>query len=381
MIRVGIIGCGRIADQHVIEIQKIPDCKIVGACDQEELMARQMCDRFHLEDYFTDVFKFLNVARPDIVHITTPPQSHFELGKLCLEAGCNVMFEKPFAVNAKEVEDLIGIAEEKNLKITVDHNVQFSNAALQMRQLINSGVLGGPPVHIESIWCYSWEDPGYAKAVLGEKNHWVRNLPGKMLHNIISHGISKIAEFMKGSSPRVLAHGYTSDFLYKINERDIVDELRAIIHDDRSTTAYFTFSTRLSPPIHQLRVYGPRNSLIVDDLHQTVIQVTGNYKSYLNHFIPPLIDAKKYFCNAMGNLKRFAKREGYFEAGRKHLIENFYSSVSKGTAVPIPYNEILLTSRIMDKIFEELNLPLQGINRAANGECISRGIDPAFGER
>ncbi len=371
MIRVGIIGCGRIADQHVIEIQKIPGCEIVGVCDKEELMAKQMCERFRLENYFSDVYEFLNVARPNMVHITTPPQSHFELGKLCLEAECNVMFEKPFALNTKEVEELIGIADRRNLKITVDHNVQFSHAALEMRQLINSGILGGPPVHIESIWCYSWGDPGYAKALLGEKNHWVRNLPGKMLHNIISHGVSKIAEFIQGNSPRVLAYGYTSDFLSRLNERDILDELRAIIYNDCSTTAYFTFSTRISPPIHQLRVYGPQNSLIVDDLHQTVIRITGNYKSYLNHFIPPLIDAKKYLSNSIRNVKRFVKREGYFEEGRKHLIEKFYRSVTSGEEVPIPYREILLTSKIMDNIFQQLYLQFQGINKAANGVYIS----------
>jgi predicted dehydrogenase len=361
MIKVGIIGCGRIADQHVIEIEKIPDCEIVGCCDKEELMAKQMAERFSIKNYFSNVSEFLNGARPNIVHITTPPQSHFELGKLCLEAGCNVMFEKPFALNTEEVEKLIEIAEDKNLKITVDHNVQFSYAALQMRHLINSGFLGGSPIHVESIWCYSHEDPGYGKALLGDKTHWVRNLPGKLLHNIISHGVSKIAEFLKGESPRVLAYGYTSAFLKNLNETDILDELRAIIYDDCSTTAYFTFTTQFSPPIHQFRVYGPKNSLIVDDLHQTVVKITGNYKSYLNHFIPPLVDAKQYLANSIKNVKRFIKRESYFEEGRKNLIEKFYRSVTNGGPLPIPYKEIILTSKIMDHIFEQLNLQNQRV--------------------
>jgi len=369
MIRVGIIGCGKIADQHAIEIQKIPGCEIVGVCDQEELMAKQLAERFSIKNYFSNVSEFLNGARPNIVHITTPPQSHYELGKLCLEAGDNVMFEKPFALNNKEVEELIELANKKNLKITVDHNVQFSYVALQMRQLINSGFLGGPPIHVESIWCYSHEDPGYGKALLGDKNHWVRNLPGKLLHNIISHGVSKIAEFLKGSSPNVLAYGYTSNFLNKLDEKDIIDELRAIIHDNGTTTAYFTFSTQFSPPIHQFRVYGPKNSLIVDDLHQTVIKITGNYKSYLNHFVPPLLDSKQYLANSMKNLKRFIKRESYFEEGRKYLIEKFYKSITNGEPLPIPYNEILLTSKIMDNIFEQLNSQDRILNLPGKSSC------------
>ena len=355
MIRVGIIGCGRIADQHVIEIKKMPDCEIVGACDSEELMAKQISERFGIKSYFSDVAKFLDVSGPNIVHITTPPQSHYELGKICFEAGCNVMFEKPFALNTGEVDELMSIANRKNLKLTVDHNVQFTYAMLEMRKLINSGFLGGAPVHVECTWCYGYADAGYAKALLGDSNHWVRRLPGKMLHNIISHGISKIAEFIKGDTPQVMAYGYTSEVLRKLNELDIKDELRAIIHDEDRMTAYFTFSTQMNPAIHQLRVYGPKNSLIVDDLHQTVVKVAGNFKSYLNHFIPPLVDAKQSIANSVSNMKRFVKRDWYFEQGRKNLIEKFYRSVTHNEPVPIPYSEIVVTSKIMDEIFRHLS--------------------------
>ncbi len=110
MLKAGIIGCGRIADLHATEIQKISGCEIVGVCDKEELMAKQMYDRFKVKEYFSDIGKFLEAADPDIVHITTPPQSHFELGKLCLEAGCHVYMEKPFTLNTAEGEKLIKMA-------------------------------------------------------------------------------------------------------------------------------------------------------------------------------------------------------------------------------------------------------------------------------
>ncbi|NIQ13797.1 MAG: Gfo/Idh/MocA family oxidoreductase, partial [Candidatus Dadabacteria bacterium] len=188
MIRVGIIGCGKIADQHASEIQKIEGCEIVGVCDREELMAKQMFERFNVKNYFSDVNEFLEKSNPDIVHITTPPQSHFELGKLCLNAGSNVYIEKPFTLNTKDAEEIINFAEEKNLKITVGHNLQYNHSAIEMRKLIKEGFLGGDPIHIESYYCYDLGDPKYAKSMLGDKNHWVRKLPGKLLHNLISHG-------------------------------------------------------------------------------------------------------------------------------------------------------------------------------------------------
>jgi predicted dehydrogenase len=159
---------------------------------------------------------------------------------------------------------------------------------------------------------------------------------------------------MRGDSLRILAHGFASEILEQINENGIYDELRVMIHDGNQMTAYFTFSTQMCPVIHQFRVYGPKNSLVLDDLHQTVTTSTRNYKSYLNHFIPPMVDAWKHFRNSTDNIKRFVKRDWYFEHGRKYLIEFFYKSITEGWPVPIPYREIILTSRMMDEIFSQL---------------------------
>lgn len=354
MIKVGIIGCGRIADQHAVEILKIRGCELVGVCDKEILMAKQLAERFHAKNYFDDLNKFFDIAKPDVMHITTPPQSHFELGKLCLKAGCNVFLEKPFTVNAKEAEELIKMANEKKLKLTVGHNAQFNHATMRMRKLIDSGYLGGDPVHMESIWCYPFTDPGYAKAILGDGNHWIRSLPGKYLHDILSHGISRIAEFLKTDNPTVIAYGYVSPLLKSIGENDIIDELRVIIHDNENTSAYYSFSSQVSPPVKQFRIYGPKNSLIVDNEHQTVIKVCKNYTYYLNHFVAPLVDAQQYFNSAMTNFMKFIRKDFYYESGRKYLIESFYKSVSHDEALPISYREILLTARIMDEIFRQV---------------------------
>src|SRR5216683_6054837 len=72
MLRVAIIGCGKIADSHAEQIQHIEDCEIVGVCDQEELMAKQLYERFPIKAFFSNVEELLEKARPDVVHITTP---------------------------------------------------------------------------------------------------------------------------------------------------------------------------------------------------------------------------------------------------------------------------------------------------------------------
>jgi predicted dehydrogenase len=355
MLKVGIIGCGKIADQHAEVIHRILGCEIVGVCDREELMAKQLYERFNVRTYFSNVDELLKLVRPGVVHITTSPQSHFQLGKLCLEAGCHVYIEKPFTLNTREAEELLKLAIERNLKVTVGHNAQFTHAARSMRDLIRNGFLGGNPIHMESYYCYDLGDEAYARAFLGDSEHWVRTLPGKLLHNIISHGISKIAEFLTDDSPTVIAHGFTSTLLRRIGEREIIDELRVIIKDNDGATAYFTFSSQMKPTLHQFRIYGPRNALIVDDDNQFVIELSGmRYKSYLEQFIPPLIYAKQYLANSWNNVRKFVKRDFHSNSGMKFLIESFYRSVTDGAPLPISFREILLTSRIMDLIFEQL---------------------------
>ncbi len=355
MIKVAIIGCGKIADSHASQIQRIPGCEIVGVCDKEELMARQLYERFPVKHYFSSVNELLEKALPDVIHITTPPQSHFALGSLCLQAGCHVYLEKPFTLNTEEAVRLIEMANEKKLKITAGHDDQFTPAARRMRELIRNGYLGGNPVHMESYYCYDLGEERYAKALLGDKDHWVRKLPGKLLHNNISHGVSRIAEYMEDGDVEVIAHGFTSQFLKKIDENEIIDELRVVINDNDRTTAYFTFSSQMRPTLRHFRIFGPKNALIMDHDQQTLIMIKGDrYKSYLEKFVPPFNYAKQYASNTFYNVRTFLKNDFHMKSGMKYLIESFYQSVSEDSPLPISYREIILTTKIMDSIFRQI---------------------------
>ena len=90
MLKVAIVGCGKIADAHASQIQRISGCEIVGVCDTEPLMAKQLVERFQIKKQCTDLAKLLDEARPDVVHITTPPESHFKIASFCLDRGCHV---------------------------------------------------------------------------------------------------------------------------------------------------------------------------------------------------------------------------------------------------------------------------------------------------
>jgi predicted dehydrogenase len=355
MLKIAIVGCGKIADAHATHILRVGGCEIVGVCDREPLMAQQLYERFPVKRYFTDLAELVSEARPDVVHITTPPESHFDIARFCLEHHCHIYVEKPFTLNAHQAQQLVDLAGEKKLKLTVGHNYQFTHAARRLRALVTNGYLGGNPVHMEGHYGYDLGDKAYARALLGDSEHWVRRLPGKLLQNVISHGIARIAEFLTGHSVRVIAHGFTSPFLQGVGEKDIVDELRVIISDSEQTTAYFTFSSQMRPSLHEFRIYGPKNGLFLDHNHETVLQLRGTkFKSYADHFIPPVLFAQQHLRDLLRNATLFLARDFHLDGGMKALIECFYRSICEDAAVPIPYREILLTSRIMDTIFDQL---------------------------
>jgi predicted dehydrogenase len=353
-LRVAIIGCGKIADQHVLACRRVGGCDVVALCDREVLMARQLGERFGIAACFADAAEMLQAAKPDVVHITTPPQGHFTLAKLCLEAGSHVYLEKPFTVTAPEAAELIRLAEERKLKITAGHNLQFTLEMLAMRRLMAQDFVGGKPMHLESHFSYDLGDASYVGPLLGNRNHWVRQLPGQLLHNILSHGIAKLCEFL-GDDVEVIASAHQSAQLQRLGGAEILDELRVLLRDENGTTAFFCFSTQLKPGRNELRICGPVNSITVDHASGTLLRhVKRSYKSYLTFFVPPLKNAKQHFQNGCRNIANFLSGRLHQDSGMKELVEQFYQSIRNQSAPPIPYREILLTARIMDEIFAQI---------------------------
>jgi hypothetical protein len=153
-----------------------------------------------------------------------------------------------------------------------------------------------------------------------------------------------------------MAQGFRSPLLAEMNANDIIDELRVIIYDRNCCSAYFTFSCQINPKQILFHIYGPQNSILVDHTHQIVIKMSNyRFKSYLNHFVPPLIFARQHAANARYNVKQFLRRNFHMATGMKRLIESFYLSILRNEAPPISYREILLTARIMDAIFDQIS--------------------------
>lgn len=353
-LRVAIVGCGKIADAHVEEIQKLPQARVVAACDRELLLAEQLCMRYGVAGQYSRFDEMLEREKPDVVHITTPPQSHLALATQSVDAGCHLFVEKPFAMNVDETRKILAHAQAHGKKVTIGYRTFFDPPALAMRQLIAEGMIGDP-VHVESFYGYDLAG-AYGQALLADPSHWVHRLPGKLFHNIIDHMLNKIVEFVPDDDPHVIAHACTLRPQQFGDSRDALkDELRVMIYGKR-VTGFGTFSSHCRPVRESLRLHGTKNTAHIDWGMRTVtLEATGKLPSAIGRLVPAFTMARNYFREGKRNVWQFARADFHYFAGMKTQISRLYDSILYDTEPPYPYRDILRVSALLDEIFAQID--------------------------
>lgn len=353
ILKVAIVGCGKIADAHVEEVRKVPGAHVVAVSDIEPLMAEQLAVRYEIPHRYSDLTAMLEAENPDVLHITAPPQTHLALTRQAVAAGCHVFLEKPVALHHADVQAIVEAASAGGKKLAVNYWPQFEVQALELRRLLAEGVLG-TPVHVESFMGYNLAD-GYGLAIKQDPNHWVRRMPGQLFQNILDHMLNKIAPFIEDDEPTISASAYINAArAAEAGVDDILDELRVVIRGSR-TSAYVTFSSNARPVAHMLRVYGTSNTAYVDYNARTLVLERGqSFPSALGRLFPPFLVSRDYRKQAMRNLGRFYHARFHYFDGMRNLLTEFYRSIETDTASPISSREILFVSATMERIFQQV---------------------------
>ena len=96
-MKAALIGAGQIARQHLACLKTLPGVELTAICDLSPATAEAAAERYGVRAWFTDHRAMLQKVQPDVVHVTTPPISHFRLAMDSFDAGANVIVEKPAA--------------------------------------------------------------------------------------------------------------------------------------------------------------------------------------------------------------------------------------------------------------------------------------------
>jgi len=142
MIRVGVIGYGYWGPNVVRNLQGLESALVVAICDRSAAARKRAQRAYPCVEVTSDENEVLRSPDIDAVAIITSVWTHFELTKAALENGKHVFVEKPFTSTSAQAEELIELAQRKNLKIMVDHTFLFTGAVRKIRQLIDQDELG-----------------------------------------------------------------------------------------------------------------------------------------------------------------------------------------------------------------------------------------------
>jgi len=139
---MGVVGYGYWGPNIVRNLRSLEGCQVAGVCDQSPAAMRRIKQAHPDLNVTTNCSELLESKEIDAVAVVTPVCTHFDLAKAALQNGKHVFVEKPFTATVRQAEELVELAERKNLKIMVDHTFLFTGAVRKIRELIDEGVLG-----------------------------------------------------------------------------------------------------------------------------------------------------------------------------------------------------------------------------------------------
>lgn len=142
VVRVGVIGYGYWGPNIVRNFVGLENAHLVSICDKSQAALKRASRTYPGVQLTTDFSEVLSSPEIDAVAVVTPVWTHYELAKAALENGKHVFVEKPFTSTPRQAEELIELAERKNLKIMVDHTFLFSGAVKKIREVVDAGTLG-----------------------------------------------------------------------------------------------------------------------------------------------------------------------------------------------------------------------------------------------
>lgn len=343
-LRVAIVGCGQIADAHLQEISKISSAKAVAVCDRESDLAYQAAARFGIEKQYQDVDRLLAEVRPDVVHVTTPPHTHFPLASQCLTAGAHVYVEKPFALDGAETKRLLELASAQQRLACVGHDHLFDPIWTKAMRTVDSGDVG-QIVHVDSTQGYDPDGP-FGRLVQSDPRHWIHRLPGGIFHNVISHAVCKVVPFISDDRPEVLAMAFGS-----LDTSALPTELRVLVRGT-TTSAYISNMSLARPVRRAVRLFGTKSSLDLDFESGVIRQMRAStLPGAFGRVDAPFRQAVEGARNTGRALTQFARSEIQYFAGMRALFTAFYEAIRTSAPPPIAYSEIQRVADLMDEIF------------------------------
>lgn len=340
MLRAALIGAGAIAREHLLALSAMPRVEIAGVCDLSAARAEAAAERFGVRRWYTDLRRMLDEAAPDLVHVTTPPASHYSIAQCCLAAGVNVLCEKPITAEYEQFENLRALAAGKGLLLVENQNLRFHSSTRRLQELVSSGELGEvTDVQVQFLLNI------YARGSrLTDANfpHACRDMPGGIIADFLPH-MGYLAYVFAGP-PVAIATAWSK----RTPDSPLpADEFRALIKCEHAM-ASLTFSGNAQPDGLWLRVAGTRMHAEANLFQppRLTLRRSRAGAAPLASMVDGIVESRDMLSGAVGGLWRKLAGTSNYD-GLAEFVARTYAALESKSAPPVSLDEIGAIARLV----------------------------------
>jgi predicted dehydrogenase len=332
-----VIGCGNIARVHLDALADLKHVEVAAVCDISAAKAEATAERFGIKKWYTNYQDMLADFHSDMVHVTTPPSSHFAIAKDCLSAGRNVLCEKPIASDHQEFCTLKKLALTNRCMLMENQNLRFHSSIQRLESLLKAGKFG-EILDVQLSFSLNITNLPYADTNVP---HYGQYLRGGVIGDFLPH-IAYLTYIFTGAILQLRTIWEKRSNASAL----LADEFRCIIKGERST-AYVAFSGNAQPEGYWLRVSGTRMYAEVNlsEPRRLTIRRLRAGEPALMKLVDGLVETRGVLIDTIAS---FWSKLGGQPHGLSDLIVRTYRALELGQPQPIALDEIEEVVQLVD---------------------------------
>jgi len=341
-LNVAVVGAGFIASRkHLPALQGLKSkVHIAAICDQNLAQATGLARQYGNTHVYQDVSEMLAKEKLDIVNVCTPPATHADVSVKAIQAGCNVLIEKPMALHPSECDAIIQASKLRGVKVCVAHSDLFYPPFIKAKNMVAKGEIGqftGMRIFLSTPTSY----------MTSREEHWAHRLPGGVIGETGPHLVYMTLAYINPITS-VLAQGFKRlpDFPWSTFE----DYRIELAGEKAASTVTSIYTSKQWAALVDL--WGTEGGLTLDLESMTLVR---HRRPSLN----PLTIAKSQIqasLQSVGDtvLTGLNLAVGRYKKTHDVLIESFVNSILKKTDSPVPPEEGKEAVRVMNLIASQL---------------------------
>jgi predicted dehydrogenase len=345
-LKIGVVGCGFVASAwHIPGFMRLNKTATVQAvCDINTQLASSVATQFNLPKTYSNLGEMLRKEALDIVDVCTPPHAHTSIAIEAMEAGCNVLIEKPMALKLSDCDEMVRVSQNKGVKLCVVHNELFRPPMIAARRLVEEGKIGKV---LGMEWCRFTHKDEY----LTKQNHWIHKLPGGILGEVGPHAVYASQAFLK-----------------KINDVDVTAKNNLkypwapfdyfnVTFDGETITSSAIISMASNNFIADVNIFGTEATLRIDLQKMSLMEQRLNETKPVALAVSSMKSSGQILGNVVQNAsKMILSRDAKMRViGHATEIELFVNSVINNEQPPVSGEEGRETIRVMELLVQKLN--------------------------